>query len=214
MKHWSDYKNIIFDLDGTLIDSMGIWREIDMKFLNKRNIEMPEKLFAGLPSNNLNDTALYLKERFQLPDTVEEILSEWHQNMLQHYEKSIGLKPFVSDFVQKLKESDKVLAVGTSNSRALTEIILSRFGLLGHFATIVTGCGDIKGKPLPDIYLKVAENLKVEPAECLVFEDSLPGVQAAKNAGMTVYAIADPSAEKYKEKIISIADRYFTCYSQ
>jgi len=206
---------IIFDLDGTLIDSMCLWREVDIEFLNKRCIAMPSDLFVNLKSNSIKDTAVYFKERFSLKETIDEIIDEWIEATMYYYKNTIKLKSDALILLDYLREKkNKILAIGTSNMYSLTEAVLKLNGILHYFTTIVTGCTIIQGKPEPDIYLQVAWNLKVNPSDCLVFEDSLVGVQAAKNAGMRVYAIEDESALEQKQDIIKIADKYFTNFAE
>ena len=203
---------VIFDLDGTLIDSMGIWQEIDIKFLNKRGIPVPNNLFDDLKSNNINALAEHFKEKFALKETIEEIVNEWIIEAKHAYEHTIKLKPGAVELLNYIKTKGKKLAIGTSNERTLTQATLKKHQIYDYFETIVCGCDCERGKPEPDIFLKIAENLKIPPHECLVMEDSLLGVKAAKNAGMTVYAFADEYAIDDKEQIIKIADKYFESF--
>ena len=131
-----------------------------------------------------------------------------------YYEYKLKLKPFCFEFITQSKEMDYLLGLGTSNESSLTKAVLKQNNVLEHFDTIVTGCSDLKGKPEPDIFLQVAKNLKVSPAECLVFEDTLVGVLAAKNAGMSVFAVADDYSLSAKDEIIRNADKYFNNFEE
>lgn len=203
MKHLA----IIFDLDGTLIDSMGIWRQVDTDFLGSRGIPVPTDLFEDMPSgNSYNQTAKYFKDRFDLPESVEEIMEQWTEAVKWHYEHDVALKPGARETILYLHSLDIPLAIGTSNHDDLASLALAQHGLFQYFQTIVTGTHDMLGKPFPDIFLKAAHKLCVEPSRCVVIEDTLSGVRAAKAAGMYAIAIRDDDSAPQWPQIITEAD--------
>jgi len=207
------YKAIIFDLDGTLIDSMGIWRQVDMDFLGSRGISVPDDLFEHMPQgNSYNQTAKYFKDRFCLPDSVEEIMDEWTAAVRWHYEHDVSLKEGAKDTILCLRSIDIPLAIGTSNHDDLASLALSQHNLYQYFKTVVTGTHDMLGKPFPDIFLKAAKELSVEPGECIVIEDTLNGIRAAKAAGMYAIAIWDEDSNLQWQQIIAEADFYAENY--
>jgi HAD superfamily hydrolase (TIGR01509 family) len=209
------YKAVIFDLDGTLIDSMSIWRRVDQEFLGKRGIIVPDDLFAHLPlGNSYIQTAQYFKDRFGLQDSVEDIMSEWTQTVCWHYENDIALKNNVAEVIAWLSEKAIPIGMGTSNSHELAVAALNQHNLLPHFKTIITGCLEIKGKPFPDIYLKASQELGVNPEHCIVIEDTLSGIRAAKNAGMYAIAIYDEDSDEHRKDIIAESDFHALDYTQ
>jgi len=209
----SRFKAIIFDLDGTLIDSMQLWRRVDTEFLNSRGIRVPKDLFDHLPhGNSFIQTATYFKNRFDLPDSPESIMQEWTDMVSHHYENDIPLKPGVKNLIEALANKGFIIGLGTSNSYELAVKSLKHNGIWHYFRTAVTGDEHLKGKPFPDIYLLAAQRLDLEPAECLVIEDTLTGVQAGKAAGMTVYAIHDEDSSEQHEQIKQTADRFYSDY--
>ena len=209
------FKAVIFDLDGTLIDSMQIWRKVDEEFLGMRGISVPNDLFEHLPQgNSFIQTAQYFKDRFGLNDTVSSIMQEWTDMVTHHYKNDIPLKTGVMALLVYLRENSIPIALGTSNSLFLAEKVLVRNGIWAMFDSIVTGDMDLMGKPYPDIYLRSSENLKIAPEQCVVIEDTLSGVRAGKAAGMTVYAINDPDSFAEKDRIVSEADHYFYNYAE
>ena len=211
----SKYKAIIFDLDGTLIDSMQLWRRVDTEFLNSRGIEVPKDLFDHLPhGNSFIQTATYFKTRFSLPDSPESIMQEWTDMVGHHYESDIPLKPGVKNLIEALDIKGFIIGLGTSNSFELAEKSLKHNGIWHFFRTAVTGDEHLKGKPFPDIYLLAAQRLQLEPRDCLVIEDTLTGVQAGKAAGMTVFAIYDADSLEYIKQIKQTADRFYADYHQ
>jgi HAD superfamily hydrolase (TIGR01509 family) len=186
------YKAVIFDLDGTLIDSMGIWLDVDKEYLIKRNIPVPDDLFEDVPEgNSFNEICQYFKDKFDLPDTIKEIGAEWTEMVGQHYKTDIKLNDGAEEFIKFLHEQNMKMAIGTSNTKYLAETVLQVNGVLHYFDSIVAGCEEIKGKPYPDIFLKAAEELGIDPKDCLVIEDTLHGVRAAHNGGMDAFAIFD-----------------------
>lgn len=209
-----NFEAIIFDLDGTLIDSMWIWKQIDIDFLEKRNIVLPDDLQKDIEGMSFTETANYFIERFALDESLEEIQREWNEMAKQFYRNHIPLKEQVFEVIQYALTKGIKLGIGTSNSRELLHEVMEAHGLTAWFESVRTSCEVAKGKPSPDIFLKVAEDLKVNPEKCLVFEDTHAGVMAAKNAGMTVYAIYDDLSAPYMPAIKRDADAYINSFSE
>jgi len=208
-------KAVIFDLDGTLIDSMQVWRKVDAEFLGSRGIKVPDDLFEHLPNgNSFIQTAQYFKDRFELPDSVQSIMNEWTQMVTHHYQQDILLKVGAAELVHDLVSQGILLGLATSNSRFLASAVLSRSGIWDCFTASVTGEEVKMGKPYPEIYQKTACLLDIEAQDCIVLEDTLSGVQAGKAAGMKVIAIYDADNLDQIPKIKSVADFYAEDYTQ
>lgn len=208
------YQAVIFDLDGTLVDSMWVWAKIDEVYLGERNIEVPQDMEKDLEGMSFTETAAYFKERFALEDSVEEIKEAWNQLALEFYTKHIPLKANVNEFLQLLHTKNIKLGIATSNSITLVTAILERFDIKKYFHSIRTSCEVEKGKPHPYIYLKVAEDLGVNPEDCLVFEDVPNGVLAGRRAGMDVWAVEDLQSKDTKESLQELANHFITSYEQ
>jgi HAD superfamily hydrolase (TIGR01509 family) len=136
-------------------------------------------------------------------------MDEWLNAVRQAYTNEIQLKPGARELLTSMHERGIIMAIGTSNTRVLTELVLKSHGIYDMFKTIVSGCDTPRGKPNPDIFLLCAENMGISPTDILVIEDTLLGVKAAKNAGMSVYVVADEFSLRDKKEIISLADAYF-----
>jgi len=205
-------KAAIFDLDGTLVDSMGVWTKVDIDFLEERGIEIPEDLRGEIEHLSFTDTAKYFKNRFNLPESIEEIVDEWNNMAYYEYSNTVRLKPDVKEYLELLKFKGIKIALATSNSQLLLEVVLKNNDIYEYFDSITTTIEVSKGKDNPDIYLLSAEKLGVSPEECIVYEDILPAVKGAKAAGMQVVGIYDAYSEHQKEDIIKTADHYIYKY--
>ncbi len=192
---------VIFDLDGTLIDSMGVWEAIDMEYLGRFGISMPDDLQEAIAGISVTQTAVYFKETFHIPDSIRKIINDWNDMAMEHYTSGAPLKPGAMLFLKYLKYRNIPCAIATSNSRDLTRAVLESHSIGGYFQIILTGEDIHKGKPEPDVYLEAAARLKVSPDRCLVFEDIPYGIMAGQRAGMRCAAVFDTfSASKDDEK--------------
>ncbi|HHU68802.1 MAG TPA: HAD family phosphatase [Thermoanaerobacterales bacterium] len=206
-------KAVIFDMDGTIVDSMWVWDEVDIKFLGKRGIPVHKDLHECINGMSFSETAKYFKKRFNLNDSIIDIKNEWTLLADDYYKNRISLKKGVDDLIKTFFKNNFKLGIGSSSSKHFIEIVLNRFLLKEYFHSIRVSCEVEKGKPYPDVYLKVAEDLLVNPKDCLVFEDSKAGVIAAKSAGMKVYAVADNYSRKDWDEIREIADGFFVSFN-
>lgn len=196
----------LFDMDGTLIDSMGIWGDIDVEFLGERGIEVPRDLQKGIEGMSFSETAQYFKSTFDLVETEEELKTIWNQMAYEKYRTVVPMKPGAAEFLGWLKEHGYATAVCTSNSRELIDMIVEHKGIAQWVDFVVTACEVNAGKPAPDIYLRAAKALEVEPAECVVFEDIPAGLLAGIRAGMTTCAVEDTYSEYCMEEKRQLAD--------
>ena len=205
---------VIFDLDGSLVDSMWMWKKIDMEYLERFGISLPENLQQEIEGMSFVETAGYFKEHFQIPDSIEEIGETWNRMAWDKYMYEVPLKPGVMDFLHTCRRHQIKLGIASSNSSALIMNVLEAHHIRDFFDCIKSGTDVIKGKPAPDIYLHVAKELNVNPQKCLVFEDITQGILAGKSAGMKVCAVEDAySSEQWEEKI-RLADLYISSYDE
>lgn len=207
-------KAVIFDLDGTLMDSMWMWRDIDIEYLGQFGFTPPEGLEREIEGMSFTETAEYFKRRFALPSSVEEIKSVWLEMSQDKYTHEVGLKPGAGAFLREIRARGLKTGIASSNSHALIRACLASNGVLDCFDCITTSCDVAKGKPAPDVYLSVASSLGVAPESCLVFEDVPMGILAGKNAGMKVCAVKDDFSKEQTEAIRELADYYITSYDQ
>lgn len=201
-----NFDAIIFDLDGTLVDSMWLWKDIDIEYLSRFGIAYNEKLQSEIEGKSFTETAIYFKENFGITDTIEKIKNDWNEMAYLKYKEQVSLKTGALEFLKLLKEKEKKLGIATSNSTQLTEVCLNSLNINSLFDVVITG-SDIKtGKPAPDIYLENAKRLKVLPERCLVFEDIPVGIMAGKNAGMKTCAVADEYSKDLIDEKLELSD--------
>lgn len=209
---FNNIKAVIFDLDGTLVDSMWMWHAIDVEFLGEYGYECPEDLHRMIEGMSFSETAVYFKERFHLPLNLEEIKAIWTRMSIDKYRYQVPLKPGAREFLELMKKKNIKCGIATSNGRELVDTVLDSLGIQEYFQAVTTACEVKAGKPEPDIYLYVAGQLGVEPKDCLVFEDIPAGILAGKRAGMKVCAVEDEFSRLLKEEKLALADDFIEDY--
>lgn len=216
MKHemLKNKKAIIFDLDGTLVDSMWIWRSIDIAYLGRFGIALPEDLQSKIEGMSFDETAVYFKETFGIADDVEEMKRTWNEMAADKYSNEVFLKDGVKELLVCCEQQGIRLGIASSNSRELVERILQAHHLEGVFDCVLTGTDSYRGKPAPDIYLAAAERLQTRVEDCLVFEDITAGIQAGKSAGMTVCAVEDAYSKDQLAEKKRLADYCIASYRE
>ncbi len=205
---------VLFDLDGTLVDSMWMWDDIDIEFLARFHIQRPASLGKMIEGMSFTETAQYFKDRFGIPMSIEDIKKEWNRMAYRKYSDEVPLKPGAKRFLSLLRKRGIKTAIASSNSRELLSACLRHNHVEDLFDFITISCEVKKGKPAPDIYLFAAEKLGVSPLDCLVFEDVPNGIRAGKNAGMRVCAVEDDYTKEYREEIRELADYYIRSFDE
>lgn len=203
---------VLFDLDGSLVDSMWIWEEIDREYLGRFGIPVPKGLQDEIEGMSFSEGAFYFKNRFQIPDCVEKIKADWNRMARDKYSRQVFLKPGARELLSYCKNHGIRLGIATSNSRELAENVVKAQGVSGYFECIVTACEVNRGKPAPDVYLEAARRCAVSPGSCLVFEDIVSGIMAGKAAGMKVCAVKDAASLHQEPRKRQLADYYITDY--
>jgi HAD superfamily hydrolase (TIGR01509 family) len=182
---------IIFDLDGVLADSEPWWNQIDAKLLADYGATYRGEYHQKVVGVNYRLAIEFYKEAFGLSVPTEEMMRRRGEIATEFFGSRVGLFPDVKEILEELRQMKLDLAVATSSVSASARPFLDRHHLTEFFEIIVTGEEVEHGKPAPDIYLRAADNLGIPTDACLVVEDALPGVAAAKAANMRVVAIPD-----------------------
>lgn len=207
-------KAFLFDLDGTLVDSMWMWGAIDVEYLGKFGLTCPPDLQKAIEGMSFSETAAYFKKRFALEASLEEIKADWISMSIEKYRSQVPPKPGTEAFLSWAAKQNIKMAVCTSNGREMVDAVLSSLNLARYFDCIITGCEVAAGKPSPDIYLEAARRMKVSPEECAVFEDVPAGILAGKSAGMEVFAVEDEYSLGMEEKKRALSDFYIRDYRE
>ena len=193
-------KAMLFDLDGTLVDSMWMWKAIDIEFLGEYGYECPDDVQRAIEGMSFSETAVYFKERFDLPLSLDEIKAVWVKMSIDKYRHEVPLKPGVLEFLKYCREKGIRTGIGTSNGSEIVDAVLTSLNVKEYFDVVVTACEVAHGKPEPDIYL--------------VFEDIPAGIMAGKAAGMPVIAMEDDFSADLMDEKRKLADAVISDYRE
>ncbi len=195
----------IFDMDGLLIDSEPFWREAEIHSFGKRGIHLTEEMCMQTMGLRLDEVIVYWYEKFPQADKnfkeLENEIIEGVQKLILEKGKPLDGVYYVLDFFKNKKTK---IGLASSSFLRLIEIVLSKLKIKDYFDVVHSAEFEQYGKPNPAVYLTVAKKSGIDPADCVVFEDSYNGLLAAKAAGMKTVAIPDKAA--YKESKYDIAD--------
>ena len=199
-------KGLIFDLDGTLVDSMGVWHRIDDEFLGRRGFPADETYKQAVKTMKYETAAHYTIERYHLSESPEEVMAEWDAMALHEYRYHIKCKPGAAEFLQDLKAKGMKLALATVSHRGLLEAVLKGNEIYELFDVLTDVSQVSRGKEEPDLYLFAADQMGLKPEECMVFEDVLLGINSAKRGGFYTCGVKDHSSNTEEMEIRHVAD--------
>ena len=201
----------IFDMDGTLVDSMGYWNQLSDEYLSRHGIPglSPELKEESIALTMLGSAQLFIRE-FGLPFTPEQISAEINGLMEEHYRRDVPLKPGAADFLRRLQAAGVKMCIASSTAPYLIDICLNRLGVRDCFQFLLS-CEEVGvGKNRPDVYLEAARRLGGTPKNTVIFEDILVASATAKKAGFTLGVIYDSNSEAEQAQLKALADHYFT----
>lgn len=202
-----EFKGYIFDLDGTLLDSFGVWNTVDELFLNKRGFEVPSDYSREISALDFDAAAEYTIKRFGLADKKEDIIEEWNSIAIELFASEVMLFGGAREYLLKLKKCSKKLSVATASHNELLIPCLKNNGVYELFDEIVTVAEVKRGKEYPDIYLKCAERMGVKTSECVVFEDVPTAILSANAGGFKTVAFLNYGNIDDHEELIKISDK-------
>lgn len=191
----SGCRGALFDLDGTLVDSVGVWARIDREFLARRGIVVPDDYLAAVCSKRFSEAAVYTVERFGLSDTVEGLCVEWLEMARHEYASRVRMIPGAERHLRRLASRGVKLGTVTGLPRALLEAVLKGNGVYDLFESHTSADEAPRGKEFPDVYVLAARKMGLLPQECTVYEDVPVCAASALAAGARVRAICLPGRE-------------------
>lgn len=209
-----DFNAAIFDLDGTILDSMDVWEHIDIQFLKKRNLPVPENYVTEICARSFEEAAQYTIDLLGLQETVEGIIEEWNNMAVEEYSNHVGLLPHALDYLLRLKEHGIKLAVATGLPEKLYIPCLKNNSILELFDALCSTDEVQRGKEYSDVFELAARKLGVAPEHCIVFDDVLPAIKSAKAARMLAGGIYDKYSADQRTEIERIADIYLLDFRQ
>ena len=206
-----DKKYAIFDMDGTLVDSMGYWARLSREYLGSKGVQtIPKEILERIAPMTMGESAALFVREFGLPGTAAEAEAEMNAMMEGHYRRDVPLKPGVRAYLERLREQGVRMCVASSTAEPLMEICLTRLGVRDCFEFLLS-CDSVgAGKDRPDVYHAAAERLGGSPAETAVFEDAPFAAKTAKAAGYYVVAVRDGGDGTRWEKVKAAADEFIS----
>ena len=207
-------KAAIFDLDGTLLDSMWLWEKLADNYLLSIGIEAPKDLGEALKDLTLKEACFYMKEEFNIKSTIDEINRDIEKLLADYYANCLQLKPYVLETLEEFKNKNIKMAIATATDEHLVSMALNRLDIKDYFEFIQTAEHVGLNKSKPEFFEIAIDRLGLKPEGIWVFEDALHCIISAKKAGLKVVAIKDESASLDIEKIKEVSDIYIDNFSQ
>lgn len=207
-------KGAIFDLDGTLLDSMGFWDNVGENFLAAQGKEPREDFREKYYVLSPRETAEMLIDEYGVPGTPDEIIDSMNNAAEIFYTNHVHPKPHAIELLEKLRAAGIKMALATATDRHLVEIAVNRLDIKKYFEGIVT-CGEVgQSKTRPDVYLKALSYIGSEIKDTALFEDAVVAAHTAKEAGFYTVGIYDDTCKENEEEMRSFCDEYLTDFTQ
>jgi HAD superfamily hydrolase (TIGR01509 family) len=210
----SDYDAIIFDLDGTIADSLSVWVEADKRFVESLGFEYDIGISHGMKTMHFDGACRYLIDLFSLDMSVDRVSAAIYGYVRESYMNDVKLKPFAREFLEAEHKKGVRMCVATSNKKELAEELLKKLGVYGFLEFIITSDEVGTNKEDPSIFLVSARRLGSVPARTLVFEDFAYAVKTASEAGFYTIGVLDDYSSDEFELVKKTADRVIVDFGE
>ncbi len=217
MKKENLFKNInavIFDLDGTLIDSLDLWHKIDIEFFKMHGREVPKDYADKIGHMNFMEMANFTHDEYGFEESPEEIAKIWTDMSFDEYKSNIKAKPYVKEFIKKIKEANYPIGLVTTTKYSFYEACLKNNGLWEYFDSTLDVNQIKSSKREPTCYKMMSENLHSKIENTIVFEDILIALTTAHNAGFRTISVHNDQAMKDEKEIKKISDYHLASYKE
>ena len=205
---------LLFDMDGTLIDSNGIWKDVDTEFLARRGLPYTQAYYEGVAHTIFPLAAKFTKEFCRLPESEEAIMAEWMDMAGDLYGTSVPVKPGVRAYLDKLRAAGERLIVVTSAVPVHCRTALTHLGLMPYFERIIFAHDLQLEKKDPQLWRLTAELMGVAPEDCTLYDDSVEACRGAKAAGMHAVGVYDPYFAGTEPEMQAVCDRYIRSFEE
>lgn len=203
-------EGVIFDMDGTLIDSMKMWENIASDYLKQKGIIPEDNLGFILKNMSMQQGTDYVIEKYCMQETSKEMIEGINALIIDKYKNELVAKDGVVELIEALAKKNVKMCVATASEYHLAQLCLKRIGVLKHLRGIYS-CGDIGvGKDDPKFFEYTLDKLGTSKDKTYVFEDSLYAIETAKRVGLKVVAIYDEASKKDEKDLKEMADIYIT----
>jgi HAD superfamily hydrolase (TIGR01509 family) len=205
---------LIFDMDGTLIDSNGIWRTVDETFLARRGLPYTRAYYDGVAHTVFPLAAKFTKEFCHLSESTDEIMAEWMELAGDMYATSVAVKPGVEDYLRRCRDSGETMIVLTSSVPEHCRMAFGHLDLERYFDRILFAQEMGLDKKNPAVFQQAAELMGVAPERCTLFDDSVTSCRSAKTAGMTVVGVYDAFFHVSWDEMQTVCDRTIRSFEE
>ncbi len=212
MNKLKDIKGAIFDLDGTILDSMFIWSEIGYKFLEEKHIQLPPGADDQFTTMSLMEAAEYYIKHFDNTATIESIVGDINRLVEGFYFNEVLKKDGITEFLEYLRNKDVKMCIATATDKYMVEKALERNGIRHYFSEIFTCNGVGAGKNTPVIYDVSLDHLGTPKENTFIFEDALYAIETANKAGYNLVGIKDVSEKAPEEEIAKLCNYFIQSY--
>jgi len=208
-------QSAIFDMDGTLVDSMFVWKELGFRMLTRQGYSPAPDLYERVKTMTMRESAAYCKQEYGMPETIEQIEDMIVDEVESFYDTEVQLKPGVKKFLSILKMEGVWMYVATNTDKHLAEIALKHTGIRSYFKGVLT-CGEVGlGKAeSAEIFERCMRRLQSNKKDTVIFEDSLHAIETAAKAGFRICGVYDAASEKDQEAIRSLSEYYVRSFEE